>query len=641
MSVLFRPLLAILLALFLVLPAAAREEITSYASDIALAVDGTVTVTETIVVNAEGIDIRRGIYRDIPVVLAGSDGGKLRPDLNVLSVRRDGRAETWRLERIGDFQRIWIGDPDVMLNHGRHTYAITYTMSRMARAFDDHDELYWNATGNYWIFPIVSAQATVTLPDGAVITDLIGYTGDVGSTEQAVSIERNADNAASFRANRSLAGGEGMTIAVAFNKGVIEFPTGLDAWIQHLFDLRDNIIPVLAALLAAAYNALAWFRVGRDPDKGVIFPRFHAPDGFSPALVHYIHKWGFSDSGWTALTAAIFNLGVKGLITVDNSTDNLRMTVTGKQPEVPLPAGEEVVFDYLQSQRSVEINTATGPALQKRRQTFVAAIVQENRALWFKTNTGYSVIGYLLAFVLLGGMAYADILDPLWLIGSIVLGILLSSLGGLIGKGFQKRYLSRVFVAIWVAIAAFNILGFALDSLTAIQFNIAAVSAISIVVVTIVFAFLMRAPTLQGRKVMDEIDGLKLYLETAEQDRMNMEAVPPMTVTRFERLLPYAIALGVEKPWSEHFEAELSRHAVADAPTNYAPVWYYGGMPGSAGSVASNMTNAVSAAAASMTAAMVAAQPVQASSSGFSSSGGGGGGGFSGGGGGGGGGGGW
>ena len=640
MPVLLRPLLALLLGLLLVLPAAAREEITAYASAIAMAVDGTVTVTETITVNAEGQDIRRGIYRDIPVVPAGSDGGKVRPDFTVLDVQRDGRSEPFRVERMGDFQRLWIGDPDVMLNYGPHRYAITYTMSRMARAFADHDELYWNVTGNYWIFPIASATATVTLPDGAVITDLAGYTGLVGATEQAVSIKRNADNIASFRSTRALGAGEGMTIAIAFDKGVIQFPTGTDALLQRLVDLRDNIIPVLAALLAAAYNALAWFRVGRDPEKGVIIPRFHAPDGFSPALVHYIHKWGFSDGGWTALTAAIFNLGVKGLVTIDNSADNLRITVTGQQPEAPLPAGEALIFDYLQTQQSVQIDTATGPALQKRRDAFVSAIAQENRARWFKTNIGYSIFGYVLGVVLLAGMAFADILDPLWLIGSIVLGILLSSLGGLVGRGFQKRYLSRVFIAIWIAIAAFNFLGFALDSLTAVQVNIAAISAISIVVVTIVFAFLMRAPTLQGRKVMDEIDGLKLYLETAEKDRMNMAEAPPMTVARFERLLPFAIALDVEKPWSEHFEAELSRHAVADAPANYAPVWYSGGMPGAGGGMASNMTNAVSAAAASMTAAMVAAQPVQASSSGFSG-GGSGGGGSSGGGGGGGGGGGW
>jgi len=635
MSALFRTIIALLLGLLLAVPTQAREEIRAYASDITMAVDGTVTVIETLTVNAEGNEIRRGIYRDIPVVMAGRDGGKVRPDFDVLDVQRNGQPETYRVERMGDFQRIWIGDPDVFLNYGNHSYTITYSMSRMARAFEDHDELYWNVTGNYWVFPILSAQAMVHLPDGARISGVSAYTGPVGSTKQSAEIRRLTDQTVSFKTTRVLGPGEGLTIAVSFDKGIIEFPTGVAALTQQVADLRDSIIPVLAALLAAAYNALAWFRVGRDPEKGVIFPRFHAPAGFSPALVHYIHKWGFSDGGWTALTAAIFNLGVKGLITIDNSTKNLRMAVTGKLPAEPLPPGEEVMFEYLQGRDAVVINKSTGPALAKRRNAFTTAITQENRLVWFKNNTGYSVLGYLLGIGLLAGMVFLDILDPLWLVGSVALGILLSSLGGLISKGFQKRYLSRVFIAIWVLIAGVNIVGLAFESLTSLTINVASVSAVSIVIVTIVFAFLMRAPTLQGRKVMDEIDGLKMYLETAEKERMNMSDVPPMTVERFERLLPFAIALEVEKPWSEHFEAELARHAVVDAPDNYAPRWYSGSSVGATRNVASNMSTAVSAAASSMTAAMVAAQPVQSSSSGSS------GGGSSGGGGGGGGGGGW
>src|SRR5690606_30605474 len=156
---------------------------------------------------------------------------------------------------------------------------------RMARPFEDHDELYWNATGNYWVFPIISARATVTLPDGAVISNLAGYTGEAGSTEQAVAIKRSSNTTARFRAQRELGPGEGMTIAVAFNKGVIAFPTGFAAFQQRLGDLRDVILPVLAALIAIAYNALAWWRVGRDPEKGTIIPLFHPPKGFSPPLV--------------------------------------------------------------------------------------------------------------------------------------------------------------------------------------------------------------------------------------------------------------------------------------------------------------------------------------------------------------------
>jgi len=124
--------------------------------------------------------------------------------------------------------------------------------------------------------------------------------------------------------------------------------------------------------------------------------------------------------------------------------------------------------------------------------------------------------------------------------------------------------------------------------------------------------------------VMDEIDGFKMYIETAEKERLNLVGEPQMTVARFERILPYAIALGVEKPWSEHFEAELSRNAVPDATAGYHPMWYHGSSfaPG-------RMSKDIAAMATGMSAAMIAAQPATSSSSGFSggSSGGGGGGG--------------
>ena len=149
-----------------------------------------------------------------------------------------------------------------------------------------------------------------------------------------------------------------------------------------------------------------------------------------------------------------------------------------------------------------------------------------------------------------------------------------------------------------------------------------------IVVANIVFFFLMGAPTPLGRRMMDGIEGLRQYLTLAEKDRMNMAGAPEMSPRHFETLLPYAVALGVEKPWSETFDRWLLTAAAA-----YQPAWYRGDsfssgnfsnrMGGFAGSMAGTMTSSLPA-------------PPKSSSSGFSS-----GGGSSGGGGGGGGGGGW
>lgn len=635
MRVFARLFFVVCVALALAQPGQAREEIRAFASDVTLRTDGSVLVVETVDVNAEGDQIRRGVYRDIPIVLLGPSGNKIRVGLDVASVTRDGRAEPFRVERMGNFQRIWIGDPDQFIGTGSHRYVITYTMDRMARAFADHDELYWNATGNYWDFPIVKSIARVTLPDGAVISELSAYTGVAGSTEQAVTVTRNSDNTATFRTQRELGPGEGMSFAVSFQKGIIALPQGLDALLQEASDLREVWLPVLAVLLLLAYNFGAWWRVGRDPPKGTIIPLFHPPKDFSPALTHYVHKWGFANSGWTAMTAAIFNLGVRGLVTIDNSADALTVKATGKEPDGKLPVGEEVLFRYFASEGSVTIDKTSGPGLATKRNEFMAALQQENRKVWFNHNTGFAVLGVVLMILTLVGMVALDVLEPVWLVVALVGGIFAAVIGSVVFNALRSGGWQRYLTGVIVGIFAFNFVGGMIETFSSLTVNSAALAAGSMVLITAIFAVLMRAPTVQGRKVMDEIEGFKLYLDTAEKNRLNMTSEPPMTIERFERILPYAIALGVEKPWSEHFEGELARNAVADARSDYSPGFYYGP---SRGFSPGSLSNAIAGASSGMAAAMVAAQPVQASSSGSSSSGGGG---FSGGGGGGGGGGGW
>jgi uncharacterized membrane protein YgcG len=632
-------LAALALVFFAALPAAAEEVINSYTSNIELLADGSVDVTEIIEVNAEGIRIRRGIFRDIPTFLVNPDGSRLRSNLDVKSVTRDGHPEPYALESIdAGFMRIRIGDADVFLDSGTHRYAIHYTMTRMARLFEDHDELYWNATGNFWDFPIERAVATIKLPQGAVISELAGYTGRTGSTEQAVTITKTSDNTATFRVNRVLASGEGVTVAAMFQKGIIPEPTDYQRVIYWLSDHRDVILPLVAVALVLLYNLFAWGAVGRDPARGTIIPLFHPPRNFSPALVHFVHRMGWENSGWTAFTASIFNLGVKGLVTIDNVKKVLKVTVTGKEPEEPLPKGEQVLFNYFTSKGTVVVNTTNGPKLNETRQSFISTLETENRQVYFNNNSGYVVIGALLSLALLGALVLLDVVPLLLLIIAAVVGVVLSLFVG-IAKSFWSGNLARKFIfVVWGAILLFNFGGTGFAFLSDIRLNTGLIAVASIVGMNIVFAILMRAPTVQGRKVMDQIDGLKMYLETAEEKRLNFEGEPPMTIKRFEAILPYAIALKVEKLWSEHFDAELKRNAVADyTGTSYTPLWYSGTDWSS--SKSGGFSNTVSSVASGMSAAMIAAQPASSSSSGFS--GGGGGGGSSGGGGGGGGGGGW
>lgn len=618
-------ILFVTLLFAMALPAKAQEVIHRFDSDVTLRADGTVEVVETIELSSYGIDIRRGIYRDIPTALVNADGSRLRSDLDVLSVTRDGRPEPFSLESLStDIRRIRIGDAEVFLSNGRHTYVIRYTMSRMGRFFPDHDELYWNATGNYWDFAIEEASATITLPPGAVIADLAAYTGRPGSTEQASAITRLSDTSARFSTSRALQPGEGLTIAAGFQKGILVEPSGAAAGANWLSDHRDLVFPMIAITLVLAYYLLAWNAVGRDPAKGTIIPLFYPPKGFSPALVHFVHRMGWRNNGWTAFTAAIFSLAAKGLATIDNTGKDLRLTLTDT-PAEDLPPGEAVIHKFLRSRGTLEVNTSTGAAINTKRGDFTRAIESENRTVYFNNNGLYVFGGVALSGLLMLGLVIFDVIQPVFLIFAFIIGMIVGVTVAVIPKFWSGNILSRIIVLVWLVIFGGNMLGLVTDFSTGLDIDTGLISAASIVLVNVVFAVLMRAPTVQGRKLMDQIDGFKMYLETAEKNRLNFEkTAPKMTVSRFESLLPYAIALGVEKPWSEHFESELSRHAVEDAAPGYHPAWYAGRDWSSGG-----FSRTVAAATSGMAAAMIAAQPASSSSSGFSggSSGGGGGGG--------------
>ena len=121
---LFAACLAVLAVLLPLSTASAKEYIGSYDAVIDLSRDGSMLVTETIKANAEGQNIRRGIFRDFPLTFVDANGRKATVDFELIGVERDGEPEEWRQESISGGTRIYIGRSDVMLDHGEHTFQI-------------------------------------------------------------------------------------------------------------------------------------------------------------------------------------------------------------------------------------------------------------------------------------------------------------------------------------------------------------------------------------------------------------------------------------------------------------------------------------------------------------------------------------
>ncbi len=141
---------ALCLALLFAAPGSAAdiEQILSFHSDLDIAADGSLTVTETITVNSLGRQIKRGIYRDFPTRYKYRLGNVHTTGLKILSVSRNGTAEPYHVENRSNGKRIYVGHENYLLKPGIAIYQLKYETDRQLGFFRDHDELYWNVTGN-------------------------------------------------------------------------------------------------------------------------------------------------------------------------------------------------------------------------------------------------------------------------------------------------------------------------------------------------------------------------------------------------------------------------------------------------------------------------------------------------------------
>lgn len=138
----------------------AQEAIEDFSVSLLVEADGNLLVTERITVRAEGDDIRRGIYRDLPVSYALPMGLEQSSPITLLGVTRDGREEAVHSERNGAWVRFYLGSADTLLDPGRYRYELRYRVGRALLHHADTDELYWNVTGNGWIFRSARLRST-------------------------------------------------------------------------------------------------------------------------------------------------------------------------------------------------------------------------------------------------------------------------------------------------------------------------------------------------------------------------------------------------------------------------------------------------------------------------------------------------
>ena len=549
----------------------ADERVLEFHSDIVVGVDGRIDVTETIRIRAEGNRIRRGIYRDQYTEYEDEYGNRVEARVEPRQVLRDGEPEDFHVIGIDRGRRIYFGHPDRLLAHGEHRYVYRYTASRNLGFFDEHDELYWQVTGFDWDFPIERASARVRFgfgpPPESVTVE--AYTGPYGARGREYNIRREADGGLYIESTGPLSPVNGLTIVVGWPKGYVPAPGIPEKFGWLVADNRNLLLALGGLLLLWICEFLVWRRHGRDPEAGPVITRYEPPAGYSPASLRYVNQMYYDDK---VTSAAIVNLAVKGYLRINHQ--DKEHSLTKLEPGTGAPAlapGEQALYDAIfAGQRAITLSSENHEVLGNARAAHRASLVADYKHRYFETNTWLS-------------------LPPL----AIVIGTLIAAF--MLGPGPSLP----VFVV-----------------------------ALLMVVTLVFFAIVMKRPTVRGRRLLDELQGFRDYLEVAEKDEMNLRNPPEKTPALFEAYLPYALALGVDQAWAEKFAAVL---AAVRGPEGqgYQPGWYSGSWS------AANLQQSTGRLSGALVSAVAASVSPPGSSSGS------GGGGFSGGGGGGGGGGGW
>ena len=547
---------------------AQTERITDFVSDVVVQPDSRLDVTETISFQVLGTQIRHGINRDFPTDYQGPWGSRSTTGFALQDVSFDGDTVPTQQSRLPDGVRVRIGDPDHLVPTGVHTYTIHYLTWWQVRFGPDADGLDWNVTGNGWEWSIDRAELRLHGPEGLVWQNVRTFTGRHGSHAEDALIIAQPPGFLDVVTTRPLSLHEGLTVVAAFPKGVLRQPSELQVaahWVGDNLALFPSFLGMIGISVYVGW--LFFYGTARPP--GVIVPQFAPPSGFSPAMVGYLEDKRLSDRDFGA---GIVGLAVARHLKLIHDDGTYRLVrQQGGRPVTDLEArfertlfraGDELCISATDRNRIAEARTALGNFL--RYAVMPALLYKEPRNV--RPALALAIATFVLTIAALA-VEFGTFAAPLaFMIGLGVIGALLLVVTTVAsGRG---RWIPAVIglPLLLISLSIGQASGLWLFLVALFIAATAALAAVSYCRLTV--------PTAEGWKRRDEIEGLKLFLGVAEAERLRLLNPPDFTPALYEKLLPYAIALGLEMVWSRRFTA-----ALAAAQIEYQPDWYDGSHP--------------------------------------------------------------
>lgn len=481
------------------------ERVDSFVANIAINKDNSINVTERIEYYSGNME-RHGIYRDIYPYSSGKQR-KMNID-NVSVVDESNNPYIFEVSDEKGKVHIKIGNPDVTFS-GNKTYIIRYRATAAIDHLDAVDELYWNVTGNEWLFPIRFASASITLPSGAVFAQKACYVGAIGSTASCVSQKDTF-----FETAKPLESKEGLTVAVGFSKGVMEEYSLFERMMQGIKIYGRWVLVFGLPILTLVFSLRYWYMRGRDErETRVIIPQYDVLDNLTPMEVAGIALEKVSVSH---LSGEIIYLATKGYLEIHQKETKTLGLFTSLD------------YELVQLQYNTDtLREADKKLLESLFRGEKTVVVSELKNVFYKN----------------------------------VQGIVNATLDNLKQNGYYKNLgrmkygAARMILVLFFSVWAAGAIGLFLGTLLFDGNPVPMMLSIFISIITYgIVSYFDPAKTEKGVAAKEYLLGLKDYLQIAEKNRLEFHNAPEKKPEVFEALLPYAMVLGVADIWAKEFE---------------------------------------------------------------------------------------
>ena len=519
------------------------EAIKKYDVSIQINKNGTLTVNEVIDYEFDN-DLKHGIYRDIPLRSQKSGTDVYKSHVKMNSVKRNGEPEEYTSDTSYEGVSYRVGSADRYVDSGINKYEFNYTIYNAVFEKDGIYQVYFNPIGQFWNVPIESADVSISFENNQPIGEneikqLEVYTGEYGVTGQNYTILQKS-GIIKIETNGVLEPRNGLSFRLNLKTDKIS-PTWLDK-LEVLYYADPLVVagPIIILMLAI-YGFVTWFLFGRDPAGKAIIPEFNIPKDISPMYAGYIK--GVRDPK-EMLTIGMLSLLSKDYVTAEDAEGNGKNVKyrlardTERNPE--LSSEEKALLSVLSDDEKNIFKNEQGlyTAAQKILSTLET---RYNKKVYIDNNLFKFPFAIGIMMVLIIGMGMHDVFENIsgsmeYIIPVII--ICFSSITvvfSVLKKVFLVNSLSSTFIMFLAAIV-FGLLtgmaGLVIMLIICIMYNI--------------YSRLIGKYTNEGMRNKEYLDGMKMYIKTAEANQIMKFNDVDELVAYFKGILPYAVALGVK-----------------------------------------------------------------------------------------------